>query len=768
MRPILAFLLAILLASPVPANAASRSLYRIPPAKDAALREFLRLGVDVAGSGTDGSLHVFLTEAERATAEAKGLAPELLPLPSRAPSPAPGAPSAPPGLGDYHNFAETVAEMTAYANAHPTLARLDTLGTSIEGRLILGIKISDNVAVEEAEPEALVVGCHHARELMSVELPLYLMRRLLDGYGADPVLTGLVDTREIWIVPVLNPDGHVYVQQNSGGQSDGWWRKNRRPNGDGTFGVDLNRNYGYLWGHDNQGSSPSSSSEIYRGTGPFSEPETSALRDLMAEHSFRLALSFHSYGQLFLYPWGYEQLDTPDHAVFRALGDSVSAMNGYRSGNPKSGAIYLTNGDMDDWVYGDTITKPRLFGFTFELNTYEQGGFYPNDTLIPATCQLNWGPLVTLLRYADEPRRAIPPPRTSEPSYAAQGATGALLQWSVPSPDPANPTTRHEVRRIDSVTRVLDDAESGLGDWETSGFAWSNARAASGTRSFGSGSANGSTRLLTVAASLNVAAGESLVVNAWWELESFYDYWYAESSTDGGETWTRLHGDRTTNDDPFGKNEGSGITGASGGFLRCAFSLLPISGEQALLRFRVVTDATNALEGLYLDDLTPTARYTGVSLHDTGAPDLEHLIDPAPLTPVDFQVRAVDGEGQAGRWSDRSTYMPGVTGVEESGRAPGSDRLWPNAPNPFNPRTTFRFQVGSGAPGRYRLVLYDVRGRRVAVIAEGVAPDAGPPIDRTVTWDAGGPNRRPLPGGVYLLRLESPQGARERKIVLLP
>jgi len=742
--------------------AASRALYRIPPAKAEPLHQFLRRGVDIAGTGPDGSLHVFLDANDLAAAEALGLAPQ--PLAMRGPLGAPGAIAAPPGLGDYHTYAETIAEMTTYVSAHPTIARFDTLGLSYEGRLILGVKISDNVGSDEDEPEVLVVGCHHARELMSVELPLYLMRRLLDGYGVDPLLTSLVDTREIWIVPIVNPDGYVYVQNNSGGQPDNWWRKNRRPNADGSFGVDLNRNYGFNWGFDDLGSSGIPSSDVYRGTGPFSEPEAVAVRDFMARHAFRISMSFHSYGQLFLYPWGFAAIDTPDNSVFQALGDSVAIQNGYRAGNPKNGAIYLTNGEMDDWVYGETGLKPRLFGFTFEMNTFAQGGFYPNDTLIPSTCALNWGPMLTLLRFADEPRRATPPARTAAPGFIAQG-TSLTLQWTVPVPDPANPPVRHDVRRIDSVLRLFDNAESGVADWDSLGFSWSAARAASGARSYYSGAGNSRESILSGRATLDVAAGDSLVVKAFWDLETFYDYWYAEASQDGGGTWTPLPGDHTTEEDPFGYNQGSGITSTSGGaFVRAAFSLGSFVGKQIAVRFRCVTDGVTFGEGLYLDDITPTARFTGITITDTGSP-AQSTVQVAPSSPEDYQVRAIDAEGHVGPWSDRAHYIPGVTSASVLPAAPDRDRLWPNAPNPFNPRTRFHFRVGAGAAGPYRLALYDVSGRLLGIVASG--RDSGGGRDRAIEWIARDGAGHDLPSGVYLLRLETVRGSIERKITLL-
>jgi len=749
------FALLVAFAPPPHASAAAtpdgRAIYRITPERGRDVAPLLALGLDPAGHGPGESLDFVLTAAEVSRVRALGFEPVLLPRLRGGPLATAQSPLAKPNLGAYHTWSEAGAEMASYAAAYPTLAQIDTIGTSLEGRAITAIKISDNVSLDESEPEILIVGCHHARELMSVEIPLYVMRRLLDGYGTDPVITALVDTRQIWIVPVANPDGYVYVENNSSGQSSGWWRKNRRPNADGSFGVDLNRNYGYQWGYNDVGSSPDPTTETYRGTGPFSEPETSVLRDFIASRRFTSSLSFHSYGDLVLYPWGYDLLNTPDNAVFAALGDSMAIQNGYRAGNPKSHAIYLTNGEMDDWVYGETALKPPLYGFTFEVNTAAEGGFDPAESLIGPTCDANWGPVLTMLRYADQPRRVLLPPRPANPHFVPQGGR-AILAWSYPAPDPANMPLRHEVRRIDQVLRVTDDAEAGPVDWDTLLVGVSTARRASGTRSYYSGSGDNRTSVLTSHGSLDVDLGDSLVVNAWWNLESGFDYWYAQASGDGGLTWQSLIGNYTTNSNPSGLNEGSGVTGSSGGvFVRAAFSLLPFSGRQALVRFRCVTDGANHLEGLYLDDIAPTPRYIGVTAVDTGSPDTTFEVIPAPTTSTWFAARGVDAEAQPSPWSDRRLFQPSVTAVANDGAPHPSDRIVGIAPNPMNPGTQIRFTLAAGGPGRYRLDCFDAGGRWIGSVADGF--DGGQGGSRQVSWSGRDRSGRELPSGIYFLRL---------------
>ncbi len=338
-------------------------------------------------------------------------------------------------LGQYHTYAETESTLTALAAAYPAIAQKSLVGLSLEGRNISVLKISDNVTVDEAEPEVLYIGDHHARELMSVEIPLRFAEYLLANYGVDSDVTNYIDNREIFIIPMVNPDGHYYVELNHAGSSNSWWRKNRRDNGNGTYGVDLNRNYSFEWGYDNVGSSPSTASETYRGSGPFSEPETQAIRDFVTAHSFTTWLSYHSYGELLLYPWGYIYGNTPDHNVYEALGDSLVQENGYLAGNPASGAIYITNGDSDDWGYGEQTSKNKIFAFTPEVNSSAQGGFGPAESYIQPTFDLLLPMNLKLLKFAGNPYQVVGPYQPTQYATGAPYGNGITrLSWTSPDP----------------------------------------------------------------------------------------------------------------------------------------------------------------------------------------------------------------------------------------------------------------------------------------------------------------------------------------------
>jgi len=276
--------------------------------------------------------------------------------------------------GRFHSYAELERELLALQDSYSHLARVIDLGDSLEGRNIYALKISDNVHQDEQEAEVFFVGCHHAREWISVEVPFLLGKHLVENYDTNSQIKDLVDQCEIWIVPLLNPDGleysiHFYR----------YWRKNRRDNGNDSFGVDLNRNYSYNWGIDNEGSSPSPFSDVYRGPAAFSEPETQVIGDLFAERNFQAVISYHSYSQVILYPWGFTNQPTTEDQILDQIAATMSglmlAVNGTLYEYGQAGEdLYLTNGDMTDWSFG-TYNIPS---YTVELPPIDQahGGFF--------------------------------------------------------------------------------------------------------------------------------------------------------------------------------------------------------------------------------------------------------------------------------------------------------------------------------------------------------------------------------------------------------
>jgi carboxypeptidase T len=319
----------------------------------------------------------------------------------------------PPADSTYHNYAEMTAAVNAAAAAFPSLVQKFTFGRSYEGRDLIGVKISDNVGVDEAEPEVLFTAHQHAREHLTVEMALYLINELTTKYGADQQVTDMVNSREIWIMPDVNPDGGEYDIATGSYRS---WRKNRQPNtGSTAIGTDLNRNWSYNWGCCG-GSSSSPGSETYRGASPASSPEVTAMinwvngRVVNGAQQIKTNIDFHTYSELVLWPYGYTFSDTDtglnatDAAAFQTLGRAMAATNGYTP--EQASDLYITDGTIDDWLWG----VHRVFSFTFEMypRSSTGGGFYPPDEVINREVTRNRAAVLCLLNYSDNPYRIVP------------------------------------------------------------------------------------------------------------------------------------------------------------------------------------------------------------------------------------------------------------------------------------------------------------------------------------------------------------------------
>lgn len=322
---------------------------------------------------------------------------------------------------EYTSYAELKQKLTAWSQEHSDIMTVGTLGRSLEGRDIPLVRISrltPGAAETRGVPVVFFTGCHHAREHMSVEVPMLFIKHLVDQDGKHPDITRLLDTREIYISPMVNPDGHVFDFAKDGGKM---WRKNRRRNNDGSFGVDLNRNYGFQWGTG--GSSTSPRSDVYMGQAPFSEPETVLVRDFVrSQNRMKTLISFHSFSELILYPWGHTfdpigqgEGSAADLPVFQKMARDMAQWNNYRP--QQSSDLYIASGDTTDWAYGER----GIFAFTFELRpkTMWDGGFYPSPSQIRPTFEENIKPMLYMIEFADDPSRVL---RERVPNFLASPA----------------------------------------------------------------------------------------------------------------------------------------------------------------------------------------------------------------------------------------------------------------------------------------------------------------------------------------------------------
>ena len=287
-------------------------------------------------------------------------------------------------MGGYYTLEEAIDRLDSLRAQYPQLIseKLD-IGISYEGRPVYAVCISDNADVDEGEPEVLYTGLHHAREGASIMTVFYFMYELLDNYGTDPEITALVDHRQMWFIPCVNPDGYEYnrmIAPNGGGMQ----RKNRHPECPISqwTGVDLNRNYDYSWAYDDSGSDPDPCGTTYRGTAGFSEPETQIIRDFVLDHNFRLALNYHTYGNWFIFPTGANPYEFPpeeDLAIMFDFAVDMCQYNGYVYGNASETVNYVVNGESDSWMYNIA----DVFAFTPEVGSSGDGYWASIDRIVP-------------------------------------------------------------------------------------------------------------------------------------------------------------------------------------------------------------------------------------------------------------------------------------------------------------------------------------------------------------------------------------------------
>ncbi|MCA9649441.1 MAG: hypothetical protein H6712_03985 [Myxococcales bacterium] len=275
-------------------------------------------------------------------------------------------------FSEYRDLETIHAYLDTLAATRPDLARVETIGRSLEGRPLRALRIHGHGT---PRLRMLVDGGLHAREWISMMVGTCVADRLVRGYARDERLRRFLDEVELVVLPVSNPDGFVHSWER-----DRYWRKNRR----GDHGVDLNRNFGVAWGGD--GSSDNPRSQVYRGEAPFSEPEAAAIRDLVVAEGFGAHIDLHSYGQLLLHPWSYTRKRSSDHARLSTLATgmaaAIKAQHGERYRLMPGESLYPAAGTLMDWIYGEQ----RTMSFVIELRPRGGTGFVlPPEQIVP-TC----------------------------------------------------------------------------------------------------------------------------------------------------------------------------------------------------------------------------------------------------------------------------------------------------------------------------------------------------------------------------------------------
>jgi carboxypeptidase T len=656
-------------------------------------------------------------------------------------------------MGGYHTLDEMLAILDDMRAKFPNLISVrdsisDTVHTH-EGRPVWYVRLSDNADADEGEPEVLYTALHHAREPNGLSQMLYYMWYLLENYDSDPSVRYILDNSALYFVPCVNPDGYEFNRMNNP-DGGGMWRKNRRNNQDGTYGVDLNRNYGYEWAHDNNGSSPNPGSEVYRGPAAFSEPETRMLRDFCLSHSFRIAFNYHTFSNLLIYPWSYS--DTPADPGFVELGRLFTRENNYRTGTSIETVGYRVNGNSDDWMFGGS----DIFAFTPEVGPGSYG-FWPPQSAIEGLNNENvWANISAALcglQYAEardgdngsfsliDPNLAVrvirygfedgPFTISLTPLSPAVASVSAPITVDIPqfaTLDTAfqisfSPTAQSGDEAIfllelnngsitftDTLRKILygpfepilTETGDNLDNWSTAGWSLTTEQFVSApssiTDSPGSDYSGNSVTGIE-SAPLQVPANAlhaRLRFWARWQIEPRYDYVVLQAITANGSE-VNLCGLYTK---PGTNNQLAGepiYDGLQADWVEECVDLEPFAGTSIALRFLLVSDGFLEYDGFYFDDLV--VEYT-----------LDGYVGSVALNPADF-------------------------------------RLLPAQPNPASGRTTFSWEnPGERVEGPAYLVIADALGR--ALLRERV--DLNRQQQHAVHLGA-------LQAGVYFYYLEGEQ-----------
>jgi len=604
-------------------------------------------------------------------------------------------------MGGFYTLEEVQNELDSMRYFYPDLISIKVQAgntTSIFGRPLYYVRISNNPDVNQDKPKILYNALHHAREPMGMQQLMFFMWYILENYASSEEIQYLVNNLEIYFIPVVNPDGYFY-NDSIAPDGGGMWRKNRRNNGGGYYGVDLNRNYSYKWGYEDVGSSPYPWEETYRGTSPFSEPETQIVRDFSIEKNFLLAMNYHTFGGLLLYPWCYETQITPDSTLEITYADFFTKENGYNSGIPGQ-ILYNTNGDASDWQYGEQTLKPKTFPFTPEVGTSTDGFWPPPGRIIPLAeenvyCNLMMAHFA--LRYAEAKRTSpvIIPEKQGffKFSFTRYGLdsladytvsiepldTNQIISAGSPkvitdpvqflnyndsisytlSPEISTGTEFKYILSVnnglytfqDTITHyygapliLLADSCNDMSKWISNNWNISHFQFhspdASITDSPGGNYPPNSDNSVTTVGTFDLNDTPVAVLEFWakWDIEKGFDYAQVKISSDDGSSWTALTGMYTH---PGSVNQIPGqpvYDGKKYVWVKEEILLNDYLGKQIKLRFTLASDTWITYDGYYFDDvsLTKIDMTTGLT---KGNPDHESMLSEPLPNPARDQVR---------------------------------------------------------------------------------------------------------------------------------
>jgi carboxypeptidase T len=692
-------------------------------------------------------------------------------------------------MGGYYTLAEIEADLDEMFQLYPNLiTQKYSIGTSVEGRTIWAVKISDNPNVNESEPKVGFDALVHAREPQSMATQMYFMWYLLENYGTDPAATYLVNNREIYCVPCFNPDGYEYNRINNP-NGGGMWRKSRRNNGGGCYGVDLNRNFGYKWGYDNNGSSPDPCAETFRGASAFSEPETQAIRDLAILKNYGTHFNMHSWQDAILYPWGYIDEQTPDSLTYREFAGDMSRYNGYAYGTGPEVLGYPSNGSVRDWMYGEQTLKSKTFGYTIEIGNYDDY-FWPPQSRIFPIAQINVKSLMYQAFVAGDYVKIVDPNFNKEyflpgdfiemlPEFRNKGLASAYnLSFQLSSPS--------QYIAVNTSSSSLDSIQARGNSAVTTPLSFMILQSAP---------AEELPIVITTLVSGSIMGSDTLIIPIGYPVMIF-----ADSTNDPTQYWTITASPSTpkweATDLTYHSSPTSFTDSKTGNYANNATVTMTLTNSIDLTGYSIPTLTYWTkfnIEGNYdygqvevsLNNgntwIPLDGNYTNPGV-GASQPDLEPLYDgiisewvkeEISLTnyisnqfKVRFQLKSDGGVRRDGWYlDDIGIFIYTIpVHISDDSEPVYTFSLEQNYPNPFNPSTKIHYTIPSGITNgakQSQLVtfkIYDVLGNKISTLVNEEKPAGSYEIE----FDATG-----LSSGIYFYKLQAGSFVETKKMILL-
>lgn len=619
----------------------------------------------------------------------------------------------------YHTLEEMEQTLFEIAEEYENITSLFTIGKSYQDRDIWCLEITDNPGENEEEPGVLFLGLHHAREWPTLEIALHIAENLTDQYYKDTKIQNLVNNRRIWIVPCVNPDGYYYCYEQGHD-----WRKNRHYLEDyQTYGIDLNRNYAGstngeplgMWGSTGMSHNPESST--YCGETQFSELETQAVEDFFKSHMIHSCISWHTYSELVMWPWGYDiDAKTPDNEYMSEVGIEMASRITKQSGSGtylphQSAGLYPTTGDTTDWMYGYShyVLGRTCFTYTIEACS----SFHPSAGVMGQVCEENMDGALYLLEesynISQIPQRVIPPTINEitelDDTY--------MLSWE-PSNENHN-TTKYELQELKDMYQYTDTTMVSPEGWILDGFTSETKRYNSEPISYQSHTDSRTVSVMTTKYPTYITDSiESVSFNCWYDIIEKGNEAFFEISTNGRDFKVI---------DTF--------TGQSTEWETKEYSLEEYKGQSIILRFRYAKSAKNFEEGFYVDDITPVTTYYTVNTLNNTIQNQEYIISEDDMDNSYVRIR---GYNQDFGWGDWSQLLP-LQRMQNGNNPPSR----PSIQGPENPE--------KGETCTYTVYSIDPNGDKVYYLVswgDGTTEEwkgpynSGEEVTFTHTWESRG------------------------------